>query len=337
MGEGAGSRTERNSYPLRHGFAESAFRDFRNAVSTVFLHVVLSIKLVVIQSWHKVNAFLNHYLDRAVVKVHAVLDRFHTGIYAVVETLTTKGVTRNFVPFPMSLIHDRIYFFRSERWRDNHFPVIGEIKLVCRIQLDPICPMRDLIPYGFAGGPGRVHHLQRRRKRHLVRVTVHNEATRCLNATGRNLHSGTLHNAVVDGVTQIHIAVHSAQRFEIAKRCEACHHVFLRVRQCGQCAVLVGIAQDLSFQVGSVTKNMCVRVDQAGKHGGVTQVHHIGARRHFHSLSRTNLGDAVPMDQNDLIVRQLFRLRIKKPAGANCDPVVRRRRLSAGEGAGKEQ
>ncbi len=42
------------------------------------------------------------------------------------------------------------------------------------------------------------------------------------------------------------------------------------------------------------------------------------------------------MDQHNLIVRELFGLHIKKPAGANCDPVLGGGRLSADESAGKE-
>src|SRR5713101_5530170 len=171
-----------------------------------------------------------------------MFDRFDTCVYAVMETLATKSVTRNFVPSPVSLVHDSVYFFRRERGRDNHFPVFSEMKLVCRVQLDPICAMRDLLAHRLTSGPGRVDDLERDRKSQLLRVTIHDEATRCLKATGRDLHAGTRHDAAIDGVAQIHIAVTSAQRLQIAKSREAYHQVFLRVRERGQGAVLVGIA-----------------------------------------------------------------------------------------------
>src|SRR4029077_19051669 len=129
--------------------------------------------------------------------------------------------------------------------------------------------MRDLLAHRLTSGPGRVYNLERDWKSQLLRVTVHDEATGCLKATGRNLHAGTRHDAAVDGVTQIHIAVTSPQRLQIAQRRETHHQVFLRVRERGQGAVLVGIAQELLFEVRSVSKNVSVRIDQAGKYGGL--------------------------------------------------------------------
>ena len=159
MGKGTGSGTERNFYSLGHGFREAALRDVCNAVPMVFLLVLLTIELVVIQSRHQVNALLNHLLDLTVVKIHAMLDRFHARIDAVVQTLTTKRVTGDFVPSPVSLVHDSIDLFGSEGWRDIDLSVIGETKLVRRIELDPIRSMRNLIAHGFAGSPGRIHDL----------------------------------------------------------------------------------------------------------------------------------------------------------------------------------
>src|SRR5258706_1673963 len=113
-----------------------------------------------------------------------MLDRFHACIDAVMKTLAAKRVTGNFVPSPVCLIDDCIYFFRGERGRYNHFSVFGEMKLVRRVQLDPICAMRNLLPHRLTSGPGRVYDLERDRKRQLLRVTVHDEATSCLKATG---------------------------------------------------------------------------------------------------------------------------------------------------------
>ena len=93
----------------------------------------------------------------------------------------------------------------------------------------------------------------------------------------------------------------------------------------------------MGFQIGSVPKNVGVRVDQAGEHCGVTQVHHFGAGGHFHALGRANLGDAVSMDQHNLIAHQLCGLCVKKAAGTDYDPVVGGRRLSVGEGVRKKQ
>src|SRR6202795_1155361 len=165
MREGTGSGAEGNLHACRDGFGETAFREFRNTVAMVFLLVLLTIELIVIQSGHQINAFLDHHLDLAIVKIPAMVDRFHASVYAVMQTLATKSVTRNLVSSPVSLVYDCIYFFCRERGWDNQFSVFGEMKLVCRIQLDPICAMRDLLPHRLTSGPGRVHDLQRDRKR----------------------------------------------------------------------------------------------------------------------------------------------------------------------------
>src|SRR5258708_29829611 len=131
MGEGTGSGAERNLHARRDGFGETALRDFGNAVAMALLLVLLTIELIVIQGRHQINAFLDHHLDLAVVKIDAMLDRFDACIDAVMETLAAESMTRNFVPSPVSLIHDCIYFFRRERALNNHFPVFGDMKLLC--------------------------------------------------------------------------------------------------------------------------------------------------------------------------------------------------------------
>src|ERR1700730_2105280 len=113
-----------------------------------------------------------------------MFDRFYPCVDAVTQTLAAESVARNFVPSAVSLVHDCVYFFRGKRWRDNHFPVFGEMKLVRCVQLDPVCAMRDLLPHRLTSGPGRVYDLKRGRKSQLLRVTVHDEATGCLKAAG---------------------------------------------------------------------------------------------------------------------------------------------------------
>src|SRR5712664_3173927 len=108
------------------------------------LEVVLTIKLIVIESRQKINAFLHHHLEITVLKKHPVLEGIDTGIEAIMQTLAAKSVTRDLVALFVSLVHDCRHLFRGKGGRNHHLAVVSEVKLICSIQLDPICPVSDL-------------------------------------------------------------------------------------------------------------------------------------------------------------------------------------------------
>src|SRR5258708_24913546 len=116
------------------------------------------------------------------------------------ETLAAKGMAGNFVSPTVRLIDNGIDFFGRERRRNYHLAIFVESELVGSVQLDPISAFSNLLADGFTGGPGRIHHLQRRR-RDLPRVAVHDEATGSLKATGRNLHAWAFNHASINRVT----------------------------------------------------------------------------------------------------------------------------------------
>src|SRR5882762_6263905 len=138
----------------RHRLGKAVLGNLCHAVPTKPLLVVLSIKLVVIESSQKINAFFHHHLDIAVLKKHPVLEGVDPGIEAVVQTFAAEGVTRDLMALFVSLVHDCRHFFRGEGGRNHHFAIVGEVKLVGSIQLDPVCPVRDLLSYSLPSCPG---------------------------------------------------------------------------------------------------------------------------------------------------------------------------------------
>src|SRR2546427_3183731 len=92
-------------------------------VPAILLHVVLTIKLIVIESRHKIDSLLHHQLDITVVKIDAMLDRLHTGIQAISKTFAAKSMTRDLMAFFVSLVHNCRDFLRCEGGRNHHLPV----------------------------------------------------------------------------------------------------------------------------------------------------------------------------------------------------------------------
>ena len=138
-------------------------------------------------------------------------------------------------------------------------------------------------------------------------------------------------DAAVDRVAQVHVAVHRAQRLEVAQGGEADHQVFLRVGERSQRAVLIGVAQDLVIEIGSIAEDVSVGVDQPGKDGSVSQINHFSVCGHLHLLRRADFNNAIPFDQDHLIGGELLSS-VKQAAGTDRNPVIRRRgRLSESE------
>src|SRR5437660_5686146 len=123
MGKRSNSRTERDLDPLRDCLPEAALGDIGNAVSPVSLHVAFTIKLVVVESRHKIDSLLYHQLDIAIFKIDSVFKRLDAGVQAVAETLSAKGVAGDFASLLVGLIHNRVHFLRRESRRDYHFAV----------------------------------------------------------------------------------------------------------------------------------------------------------------------------------------------------------------------
>jgi hypothetical protein len=61
--------------PLGKGLPKAAFGNLREAVSSVLLHVVFAIKLVVVEGRHKINSLL---LDVTVFKSDPMFNRLDT-------------------------------------------------------------------------------------------------------------------------------------------------------------------------------------------------------------------------------------------------------------------
>lgn len=183
--------------------------------------------------------------------------------------------------------------------------------------------MRHLISYRLACRPGRIHHIEGRRKWNVGGVAPHDESARRLNPAGRHLHARPLHDPTINRVAQVHITVHRAQCFQISQSRESDHEIFLGVRQCQQCAVLVGLFQDLIFEVGSIAKNVRVGIDQARKNGRVTQINDLTPKWNLDFVSWSNLSDPVAVNQNNLIRREHVGPS-EEPAGTDVNPVIRR-------------
>lgn len=130
-------------------------------------------------------------------------------------------------------------------------------------------------------------------------------------------------NATVDGVPEVHVAVHRAEGLQVAQGGEAGHQILLRIGERRQRAVLVRVAQDLVVKIGPVAEDVSVSIDQAGQDRGVSQVDHLGAGRHLHSFGRAHFHNAISLDQDDLIGRELFSS-VKKAPGTYGNPVIRR-------------
>ena len=125
--------------------------------------------------------------------------------------------------------------------------------------------------------------------------------------------------------TSLYIA---PRRFQIAQGCEADHQVFLGIGKRGQCAVLVGLAQDLRLEVGPIAENMRMRVDQAGQYGRATQIDDFATRRNLDRLGRADFGNSVALDQDNLVRRKLV-CPSEEPSRPDCNPVIGRGRSSA--------
>jgi hypothetical protein len=152
---------------------------------------------------------------------------------------------------------------------------------------------------------------------------------------------GPSHNATVNRIAQVHVAIHRAQCLQIAQRGETDHQVFLRIGERSQRTVLVGIAQDLAIEIGTISENVSVGVDESGKDSSVTQIHHLSIRGHLHLLGWTNPGNAIPFDQYHLIGGQLLGS-VEQAAGADrnpviCNPMIRGRRRLSRKGSGSER
>src|SRR5882762_8758047 len=130
-----------------------------------------------VKSRHKIDTFLNHQLDFAVVEIHSMFNGLDAGIYTITKAFAAKSMTRDSVPFLVSFINDGVHFLRGKGWWDDHLPVRSEGKFISGIQLDPIGPMCDLFAHCFTRSPGGVHYLQRHWHWNLGRVAVHEKAT----------------------------------------------------------------------------------------------------------------------------------------------------------------
>ncbi len=114
MWEGAHPRPERDLHALRHSPRKAALRDFRHAVAPILFHVVLSVQLIVIKRGHKIDAFLQHYLDVGIFKVYTVFDGIDPGVQTVAKAFSSEGVAGNLAAFLVSLVHNRVDFFGCE-------------------------------------------------------------------------------------------------------------------------------------------------------------------------------------------------------------------------------
>ena len=183
--------------------------------------------------------------------------------------------------------------------------------------------MGHLVPHSFTSGPRRVHHLECAGQRDLGRIAAHDKSARGLNSSGRDLHARPGDDAAVNRIAQVHVAVHCAQRLEIAQRGEADHQIFLRVGQRSQRTVLVRLAQDLVIKIWSIAENVSVGGDESGKHRRVTQVHNFGIWGYLYLLCRTNLRNAISFNQYHLVGCELFGT-VEQPTGTDRNPVIRR-------------
>ena len=150
--------------PCATALRKAALRNLRHAMPRILLHVALSVQLIVIKCRDKIDAFLHHHLDVSIFQIHSVLERIDSSIQAVAKAFPPKGVARNFAPFLVSLFHNRVDFFRRERWRNDHFAIGSEVKIVRRIQLNQIRIMRNLVPHRLTSSPRRVDYLQCRQE-----------------------------------------------------------------------------------------------------------------------------------------------------------------------------
>ena len=226
---------------------------------------------------------------------------FDTRFEAVIQPLATESVARNAPAFFVRFVHNRFHFFQRESRRNHHFPTRSKAEIVSRVKLDEVGAVGNLIAHRLTRSPGGVDDCECARNRHLRRVAPHDKAACRLNTSGCNLHAWTLYYTAIDGIAQIHIAVHGAQCLQITEGREPDHQVLLRIGQSGESPVLIGVAQNLHFQIRAIAEHVCVSVDQTRKNGGVAQIDYLGVGWNFDLVGGSDLDDLLAVDQYHLV------------------------------------
>ena len=135
---------------------------------------------------------------------------------------------------------------------------------------------------------------------------------------GRNLQARAGEIAAIDGVAHVHVAVAFAMGAEVAHGGESGAQIGLRFFQ-RRGASRLRSRWSRARPPGERVVNVRMAVDQAGQDRGLAEVNHLGSGGNLDAVGGTHVGDAVAIDEDDLIDQIGARLGVEEPARPNSD------------------
>ena len=85
---------------------------------------------------------------------------------------------------------------------------------------------------------------------------------------------------------------------------------------------MIGITQNLHFQVRPISEDVGVGIDETGQDRGMTEVKYFSAGGYLDPVGGPDFADLVILDEYELIGQEPVGFAIKKPTGANGNPVI---------------
>ena len=150
-----------------------------------------------------------------------MLDRCDASVDAVVQAGAVVGVAGDFDAFEAGFVHDGVGFFHAEIRDADDFAVGREAVAIGAVNFDEVGAVVELLADGFARFLGAVDGLHADGNGNFGRITFEAVAAGGRDAARRNFHARAGNQALIDGVANVHVAVHRAFGFDVAHGGEA--------------------------------------------------------------------------------------------------------------------